>query len=279
MTDKDQYTSYRKDGFCIYKGLLQKNQLSAILGDINHLARLRLLGLNQEPSADDTVFSNLKKLFDLDHDAYMGVARLAPKLLSVKTLALDTRIQDVVWMLQQTPVTSDFGLPVLTKPTEAIVHFMSRQLVIPGGYSGFKPHQDWTSIQGSLDSMVVWMPLTTITEESFPLQVIPGSHLNGLLGIEEGQYETRSTEYDEGSFVSALIEPGDVAFMSSWTVHRTGVSPGTQDRLAISTRYENAAEPTFVGRNYPGAYRRTVIRDMITPNFPSKEQVIETFNE
>jgi len=276
MIDREQYEYYKKNGFCICKGLLPEKTLSTVLGKINHLAYLRLLDLGI-PSSDN-IFDNLKALFEADTEAYLGVARLAPKLISVKALALDKNLQNVSWMLQQQATISDFGLPVLTKPTEAVVHIMSRDLVPPGGYAGFRPHQDWASIQGSLDSLVVWMPLTTITEESFPLQVIPGSHLKGLLRLKKGDYEIQETEYDDNAFVSALMKPGDVAFMSSWTVHRTGIDPGTEPRIAISTRYENAADPTFIKRNYPSAYKRSVHRDLITTDFPDEEQVVDTFS-
>jgi len=276
MIDREAYDSYRKKGFYICKDILSKSKLDKILTDIKHLAYLKLRSLGCTMHWEAPIFKYLKRLFDEDTDAYLGVARLAPKLVSVKTLALEPCLQNVAWTLLQQPSISDYGLPVLTKPTEAIVHIMNKELVAPGGYAGFKPHQDWPSIQGSLDSLIIWIPLTTITENSFPLQVIPGSHLKGLRRIKE-DYELPETEYDENAFVSVLMKPGDVAFMSSWTVHRTGTEPGSEPRVAISTRYENAAEPTFIERNYPGAYRRWVHRELITPDFPEKDQVTNIF--
>jgi hypothetical protein len=257
---------YKENGFYIHKQLLPKDLILSVIDDVNRLAMLKLKSLNIEPM--DELPGNLRILFTVDESAYLGVVKLAAKLVSIKSLVLDSRIQNAV---------KGLGLEVLTKPTEAIFHIMSRQLKPSNGYMGFKPHQDWTSIQGSLDSVVVWTPLTVVDEESFPLQVIPGSHLGGLLKIEKGEYETSPSEYDDSKFVSAIMEPGDVAFMSSWTVHRTGTDPGNKFRAAISTRYENAAESTFIENNYQGAYRRWVHRDPIIPDFPSKEQVLNIF--
>ncbi|QTN30431.1 phytanoyl-CoA dioxygenase family protein [Rhodoferax sp. AJA081-3] len=42
------------------------------------------------------------------------------------------------------------------------------------------PHQDYWSVQGSLDGVVVWMPLVDVDKENFPLEVIPQSHLKAF---------------------------------------------------------------------------------------------------
>jgi ectoine hydroxylase-related dioxygenase (phytanoyl-CoA dioxygenase family) len=39
-------------------------------------------------------------------------------------------------------------------------------------------------MQGSLDSVVAWAPLADLTPELGPLEVIPGSHLDGLVTSE-----------------------------------------------------------------------------------------------
>ena len=35
------------------------------------------------------------------------------------------------------------------------------------------PHQDWRSMQGSLDSVVIWTPLNQIDSDMGPLNIIP----------------------------------------------------------------------------------------------------------
>ena len=50
----------------------------------------------------------------------------------------------------------------------------------------------------------------------------------------------------EDSYVSLPMQPGDVVAFSSFLVHRTGETGDGQVRIAFSTRYNNAEEPTYV---------------------------------
>ena len=66
--------------------------------------------------------------------------------------------------------------------------------------------------------------------------------------------------------------------MSVFTLHRS-LREGAADRmrLALSTRFDNAEEPTFEARAYPTAYQRTVKRDLYVPDFPSPAQMAALF--
>ena len=86
-----------------------------------------------------------------------------------------------------------------------------------------------------------------------------------------------SQQYDASKYKSIEANAGDVVLMSSWTLHQTSINNSSGFRLACSTRYDNSAEQTFVERNYPCAYQRTVNREMITPNFPTIKQVNRHF--
>ncbi|MFP3693776.1 hypothetical protein, partial [Burkholderia sp. SIMBA_048] len=59
--------------------------------------------------------------------------------------------------------------PVIS--TRVSIHFMSDHLKIPNGYHKTPPHQDWRSIQGSLDCIVLWIPTTPVSARSHALEV------------------------------------------------------------------------------------------------------------
>ena len=42
------------------------------------------------------------------------------------------------------------------------------------------PHQDWRSIQGSLNNIVIWLPIVNIEKNEFN-RIRKKSHLNGLI--------------------------------------------------------------------------------------------------
>jgi len=258
--------NYYQNGYYIAKALIPPTRVNEILETANRLISYQLQ--NPRPFEDaTTLFDNLKQLLAKDINSYLGAVRLTAKLVSTLQLVIHPKILKIVKQL---------GLEIPTKPTTPILHIASDQLTIPDGYQGFRPHQDWTSLQGSLDSLVVWIPLTQVTEDSYPLQVIPESHKKGLLATKDNSSEIIQS-LPEKDFVSVLVEPGDVVFMSSWTIHRTGSGKKNEFRAAVSTRYENAAERTFIDRNYPSGYKRSVERGLITPGFPSIKQVRDTF--
>jgi ectoine hydroxylase-related dioxygenase (phytanoyl-CoA dioxygenase family) len=271
MTDYVDY--YKENGFCVVPQLLDPNEAKAVLDDIHELFYLQLSRFKDVGEKNNNnLYSDMQELLETDTNAYLGAARRASKLLSLHNYMTNAKLA---------AVTKDLGIELPSLATEQIVHINSDKLVIPGGYYGFASHQDWTSMQGSIDSMVVWAPLVKITEENFPLQVIPGSHKLGLLeaDIVSNLVEVKKELYNEDDYISAIVNPGDVAFMSSWTIHRTGIKDCKGLRIACSTRFENAAEKTFVERGYPSAYSRNIERELITPDFPSKDQVLNVFEK
>ena len=42
-------------------------------------------------------------------------------------------------------------------------------------------HQDWLSMQGSLNSVVIWLPLVNIDEKIGGISILEGSHKFGLI--------------------------------------------------------------------------------------------------
>ena len=142
----------------------------------------------------------------------------------------------------------------------------ANSLKIPNGYFGLEAHQDFPSVQGSLDGFVVWVPLVDIDVNRYPLEVIPCSHKNGILPSSENSsasWEIKPECYQEADFVPAICEVGDVIFMSNFTVHRSSKKGDNRLRMACSTRYDNANEEAFIERCYPSAYIRSVERKII----------------
>jgi len=260
--------SYRKNGYCAVPELLPVREVEAVLKELDQLFTLQLRRLGRRPSAyesEATVLANMEALLGADVKAYLAAARHAAKLVSLQRLVSSPAI---------TALCGALGIHTPTMPSMPVVHIMGDTLKIPGGYFGIAPHQDWPSIQGGLDTITMWVPLLDVDSKQFPIEVIPGSHLRGLW---EGEIADNALEIRKGfvdsDFVSVPVARGDVVMFTGFTVHRTGLRDCRGLRIASSTRYENAAEPTFVERNYPCAYKRTVERELIHEDFPSPEQV------
>jgi len=264
--------SYRKNGYCAVPAVLPVGEVEAVLKELDQLFALQLGRLGRRSSAyesEATVLANMEALLGADVKAYLAAARHAAKLVSLQRLVSSPAI---------TALCETLGIHTPTMPSMPVVHIMGDTLKIPGGYFGIAPHQDWPSIQGGLDTITMWVPLLDVDSKRFPIEVIPGSHLRGLW---EGEIADNALEIRKGfvdsDFVSVPVARGDVVIFSGFTVHRTGLRDCRGLRIASSTRYENATEPTFVARNYPCAYKRTVERELIHRDFPSPEQVASLY--
>lgn len=264
---------YKENGYCVLKGLIPENQSNNVVNEIHKIMLLQLARFKSRHIDDNSdIFSDMQELIKFDSDAYLAAARRSAKLASVTHYITHNKILDAV---------KSFGIELATIAAEPVLHITSDKLRIPNGYHGIEPHQDWPSIQGSLDCVVTWAPLVEVTENNFPLHVVPKSHRLGLLkgDITANAYKIFESEYDQKSFVPVPVSPGDVVLMSGWTIHKTGLDNCTGLRIAISNRWENACESTFINRNYPSAYIKSVHRELITENFPSQAQINKIFDD
>lgn len=261
---------FKTNGFFVVKNLLDEQSVNDVLRSIRTTFLDQLAEISAVVEEED-IFSAMRTLHRHDIDRYKKVAGAVWRKLDVYQFMHDPRI---VGFLR-----NEFGWQDIFVAGGQVVHIMAHELKIPGGYFGLVPHQDFPSVQGSLDGVVVWIPLVKVDRDNFPLEVIPGSHRRGLLPMQGGgSWELMPDQYREEDFVPAVAEVGDVIFMSNFTVHRSSTN-GTMGkcRLAVSTRFDNANEVTFRERCYPSAYERIVHRAQYFPGFPTKKQIEAIF--
>lgn len=277
MTGQDMYSLvsfYKKNGYVILRGAATKDNVQTVIDEIHRIFKeqLRFLGADiADGQGDESILANAASLFHGDLARYKATLRQVNKLYSVQSLLTSESIIKFVKSL---------GLEVLSFPTDAVFHCMAGELLIPDGYMRLRPHQDWPAMQSSLDSVIAWSSLMDVrSEKNYPLEVIPGSHRNGLLpGITHDHvYEVAPSHYDPDQFRPLLVDRGDVIIFSSFLIHRTGVGSADQIRFACSTRYENVVEETNIQRAYPSIHRRTVDREIKTKDFPKKQHVEHLF--
>jgi phytanoyl-CoA hydroxylase len=276
MIERDEWLrAYRDDGYFVARGILPIGELDQINREIAELFVIQLEARGLPVDAGMTrsaLHSNARRLLKADVAAYIGAARLTQDLPSVHRMLLSQPIMDLVAVL-------GLARPVVSaKPS---IHIMSDELRIPNGYHKSPPHQDWRSMQGSLDSIVLWMPTVPVTARSHPLEVVPGSHRLGLLDTAEHIMTPTVNDpriMDE-SFVPVPTEPGDVIVFTSFMVHRTGEQGDGNVRIALSTRFNNAREPTYVKRGFATPYKFSYRLDLMVPDFPTLKDVEAVFDD
>ena len=261
---------FNENGYFILKSILKKDIIDKYNSDFREIftQQLNILGIKDDLEFLDN-FEIMKKLFKLDIDRYLSALTLSSKLFSLYNIISN---EDIVNSLKKI----NFKIPIWqTKP---VIHCMANELTIPNGYNGVGVHQDWITLQSSLNTVTIWIPFFNVKKENFPLEIIPKSHLHGLCDGEQKQnyFEIDKEYYNNDDFLPIEVEVGDVVVMSNFTIHRTQTN-GNGFRLSASMRYEDASEKTFIERNYPFTEKRVVDRKIISPNFPNREQVIKIY--
>lgn len=178
----------------------------------------------------------------------------------IQSLASASKLSSVYDLFRNTNLASalkeiGFGKTLIHGP---VVHIVKSERLSDLWYETVA-HQDWPSMQSSLDMVAMWIPLTECKNGNFPLEVIPKSH---LMGLNEGEINggVLEIECEDKDFIPVECNIGDAVIFSGFLIHRTGKGDGY--RVAASQRFDNADEPTFVERGYPCAQTRVVDREV-----------------
>lgn len=269
----DLLNDFKRDGFVVVRGLFGATWRERVLAEIVRTFRLRAdaLGLDLPKVTDQASFSDLLAgLFRKDIPTYIATAKLTQHLVSVHQMGISPELMGVVEAL-------GFGLPAIS--TRPVIHYVADRLKIPGGYHKTQPHQDWRSVQGSVDGITVWTPIFDVGLRDYPLEVAPASHLRGLMDCEFGAngFVVDESHWAESDFRPLEMQAGDAVIFSGFLLHRTGELGGEDVRVALSFRFNNVAEPHFVQRNFPNTYIYRTEPAIVTPGFPSKTVLAEVF--
>ena len=122
-------------------------------------------------------------------------------------------------------------------------------------------HQDNGVVMPSADAtdmLTVWLPLTRASLEYGCLEVVAGSHRQGLLHHCPSSYGLYIPDslLDSERMVSLPLERGDVIFMHRRTCHSSLPNTSGQVRISFDLRYNPTGQPT--GREiFPGFVARS----------------------
>jgi hypothetical protein len=223
-----------KDGYLLIKNGIEKSEIQVNVEN--------LLKFFDESGRSATLEESLKSVLSANNEIYLAKLKEYSTSLDLLVTLTSESIRNVLKQLEIRDVSV---------PTSPVIHVSCKDLIVKGGYSGIEPHQDWTSIAGSLDSIVIWVPLTNVGPDDHPVQVIPGSHLLGIVDGEESKNGVFINVHDD-SFIDVCCEPGDLVIFSTFCIHRTKIY-GSGFRIAASIRYNSMSESFYRDNNYPCA--------------------------
>jgi phytanoyl-CoA hydroxylase len=263
---------YRERGFLLARGFFEAAEIDRIRNEAKEIFQMQMIRLGVTPAGPLTEAEfnrGMVALFEDHLQVFVNCGKQVQHLISLHRLSLDERIISVLRTL---------GLSFPNVSTRPILYFNSPSLAKKEVYWRLSAHQDWRSMQGSLDSMIVWIPLVDIDRKLGALEVIPGSHRQGLRPSEMTDgYGHMMQPVDAGEFVPVEVRTGDALFFSSLLVHQSGTNSSDLLRWSCHFRYNNLREPTFVSRGFPHPYIYKPQEELITPDFPQLDDVRKVF--
>lgn len=270
MTTLEEH--YRQNGFLILRGFLDTTEVDKLYKEAKHTFAVqikRALGIDIDTDDRDSFEKAMFDFFNKDFDSFIGTGKNVQHSLSLYRLNTDQRFVSLLQTL---------GLQSPCIGVKPAMQFNSRFLSKGGTHWKLGAHQDWRSGQGSLDSIVVWFPLVPCNHELGVLQLVPGSHKHGLMEATGVSYEgSLQADYPDEAYIEENLYPGDVLVFSSLLVHRSGNNITNNIRWSVQYRFNNLDEPTFIQRGYPHTYDYRPQQDLVTPNFPTVEQIENIF--
>jgi hypothetical protein len=264
---KSLLTRYYRDGFVHLKAFFQPDEVGQLREDAKQVfirqMRARQLLTSRQPTEHEFEAA-MAEYFRQDLEGFINCGKTCQHLISLHRLALSPKlIAQLKALGVQAPV-------ICTRP---VIYFNSRHLAVSEAYYKTPPHQDWRSMQGSLNALVVWVPLMDIDQRLGALQVVPGSHRLGLLPSEPDPWYRRVKDAEQFTYLSVEVKAGDALFFSAFLLHRSGDNITNSIRWSCHFRYNDLSEQTFIDRKYPHPYIYKPQQELITENFPTPEQL------
>ena len=137
-------------------------------------------------------------------------------------------------------------------------------------------------MQGSINSIVIWIPLLDINQDLGSIKVIPESHKHGLIttkrlnsfGLVE---ELPNNTALQDKFISYDVKMGDIIVFNAFLVHQSGNNISNHFRWSTHFRYNDLEDISFIERGYTHAYIYKPVDDIIDKEFDTHKALIKYF--
>jgi ectoine hydroxylase-related dioxygenase (phytanoyl-CoA dioxygenase family) len=218
----DAVRQYHSDGYAIVRSLFTADEIAAVSAEADQLLnRTDLIETNNLRCRWQTDVETDACIFD----AFDPICDIGPVCAGV---AHDLRIQALLSAL--------YGEPARL--------FKDKLIYKPPAVTGYALHQDyiaWPSFPRSFLTVIV--AIDEADSLSGCTEVFPAYHKRGCLTPEDGMYhEIPPGVVDEACGVKLELRPGDVAFFSGFTPHRSGINRSRHWRRQLYLSYNAASD-------------------------------------
>lgn len=270
----DEHKQFLKQGFLHLRGFFSPARIQNIQEETKavFVNQMNRVGIDTDFDWNDEVrfCKAMAALFNADMEAFINCGKQVQHSMNLHRLALDHSIEELLL---------DHGLSRPNICTRPVLYFNHPSLAKEKVYHTVFSHQDWRSMQGSLDSVVIWCPLIDIDVSMGALKIVPGSHKAGLLteSVEAGFGKVSEASFKPEDWLDVEVEQGDLLLFNSFLVHQSGDNVTDRIRWSCHFRYNNLDEQTFIERKYHHNYVYHPKNELHTPGFPTEADINSIF--
>ena len=237
MQQKEQL---KKEGYVILKGFFGAEYIEDLRKKAESIFKIQFERFGFKGDFKE----NMIRLFTEQEETFINCGKIIQTgLLELYKLPLDERLINKI---------KELGLDFPNLCTRPVLFFNHPKLAKEEIYYKTPPHQDWSSMLSSMDSLVVWVPLVDVGKNNGSIIIWPKSHLEGPLPfVANGGFASVQTE---GDGLQTELEIGDIVIFSTLLVHSSGEILDDSIRWSCHYRYTNMLDEDYINRGFPNPY-------------------------
>jgi ectoine hydroxylase-related dioxygenase (phytanoyl-CoA dioxygenase family) len=250
--DAEIAQQFQQTGAVVVRGGIHGAELDTFRAAFRRLIVSRLVSLGSSGHEDedlDDLFNRLIAIGPAYGDQIASIGRDLPEYYNMLGHPGLRRCVSAVMPTRQMLLAYDICLMRIDRPSD--------------DRRNFDWHFDYPYNMLSKSAVTAWVPLTDITEEMGALLLVPGTHdriwpvelrssMIGGKGTGHKAFQLSDVDLDEleRRSVPLVVKAGDIALLSGFILHRSGVNHSSRTRWVFNPRYGDALEPELVERGW-----------------------------
>ena len=229
-----------EQGYVVLKNFFEKDYINNLRKKAENIFEIQFkrFGYNEDFQL------NMIRLFNEHESVFINCGKIIQSgLIELYKLPVEDKLISKV---------KELGIKFPNLCTRPVLFFNHPKLAKEEVYYKTPPHQDWLSMESSMNSLVVWVPLVDVGKENGTILIWPGTHKLGPLPFDSvGGFAKVEVE---GEFIQPELEVGDIAIFSTLLIHGSGDILNDTIRWSCHYRYTDMLEQDYIERDFPNPY-------------------------
>lgn len=224
----------------------------------------------------DLLYDMLENIYKLDKELYFNFVKqngILSELYEIKSLFANEKIKNIL---------DNMGFKNVSVPVSTQLNFycdFATNKDYRDGKIGLDSHQDWPQTRGSLNNIVICVPLVDITEDTCPIEYVPKSHLKGFQNGEQNSHNI-VPKYDQEDFKKIIMNKGDCLVFNGWLVHKTGeFKNNSKIRITVALRFNDIDDNYFISTQYYTSYKIIMDRSIKQSRIPENDEILKYYDD